>query len=124
MRGIRQFATLLLLLLISGAPAMACMLPGAQMTEQERACCRMMRGDCGHMQMSSGHDCCQKIPQTSGMNAIQWKAPSFHPIVVFALYMAKWEIAPSTLLFAGGVAHPDVSPPPESPPATNSILRV
>jgi hypothetical protein len=123
-RGVRQLATLLLLLFISGAPAMACMLPGAQMTEQERACCRMMQGDCGHMQMPSGRACCQKVPQTSNTNAIQWKAPAFHPVVVAALYVATWEMSPSTLLLAGDVAHPDVSPPPESPPATNSILRV
>lgn len=103
---------------------MACMLPGAQMSEQELACCRMMKGDCGHMQMPSGQDCCQKVPQTSYENAMQWKTPSFHPIVVFALYVATWDTSPSALLLTGAFAHPDAYPPPESPPPTISILRV
>lgn len=103
---------------------MACMLPDAQMTDQELACCRMMKGDCGHMQMSSGQDCCQKVPETSSMSAIQWKVPSFYPIAVVVLYVTAWNMSPSAILMTGGVAHPDASPPPESPPATISILRV
>lgn len=103
---------------------MACMLPGSQMTEQELACCRMMNGNCGHMQMSSGHDCCQKVPATSNENAIQSKTPSFHPIVVVALYVATWDVSPSALLLAGAVAHTGAHPPHESPPPTISILRI
>lgn len=124
MRGVRQLAALLVLLFISGAPAMACMLPGAQMTDQERACCRMMKGHCGHMQMSFGQDCCQKVPQTADMSVVQWKAASFHPIVFVALYVASWQMPSSAVLLAGAVAHPDASAPHESPPATISILRV
>ena len=122
-RGVRQLAALLLLLFISGAPAIACMLPGAQMTAAELACCRMMKGDCGHMQMSSG-DCCKKVPQTSEMSAVQWKVPAFHPIVLTSLCVATWGLSPSAVLLAGSVAHPGASPPPESPPPTISILRV
>jgi hypothetical protein len=103
---------------------MACILPGAQMTAEELACCRMMKGDCGHMQMSSGQDCCEKVPQTSEMSAVQWKVPSFHPIVVIALCVTAWDLSPSAVLLAGSVAHPYASPPPESPPPTISILRV
>lgn len=103
---------------------MACVLPGAQMTAGELACCRMMKGDCGHMQMSSGQDCCQKVPQTSEMNAVQWKVPSFHPIVVISLYVVAWALSPSAVLLTGSVAHPETAPPPESPPPTISILRI
>ena len=103
---------------------MACMLPDAQMSDQELACCRMMKGDCGQMQMSSGQDCCQKVPQSSNMTAVQWKVPSFHAIAVVALYVTAWSMSPSAMLLPGGVMHPDASPPPESPPSTISILRV
>ena len=102
---------------------MACMLPGIQMTAQERACCRMMQGDCGHMQMQAGNDCCQKVPQSTDMNAIGRTAPAIHPIMVVSLCLATWNMAPSRLLLAGGVAHPDASPP-KSPPAAISILRI
>jgi hypothetical protein len=73
--------------------------------------------------MPAGGDCCQKVTQTSDMSAIL-KAPAFHPIVVVSLYIATWEMPPSTLFVTGGIAHPDTSPPPESPPATISIFRV
>jgi len=61
---LRQLGVLTLLLMISLAPAMACMAPNAQMTTQERACCRMMKGDCGQMEMPASHGCCQKAPGT------------------------------------------------------------
>lgn len=122
-RIFRQLAAVFLLLFVSGAPVMACMLPGAQMTAEELACCRMMKGDCEHMQMSSG-DCCKKVPQTSEMSVAQWKVPTFHPAVVISLCIAAWDLSPSAVLLTGSVAHPEASPPPESPPPTISILRV
>jgi len=47
MRVIRQFGVLVLLLVSCLAPAMACMVPNAEMSTQERTCCRMMKNQCG-----------------------------------------------------------------------------
>jgi hypothetical protein len=51
MRLFRQFGVLVLLLVSCVAPAMACMVPNAEMSLQERACCRMMKNQCGQMAM-------------------------------------------------------------------------
>src|SRR2546430_2077671 len=40
-KALRQFGVLVLLLVSCLAPAMACMVPNAAMSTQERACCRM-----------------------------------------------------------------------------------
>lgn len=122
-RRLRQVVGVILLLLLAVAPAMACMLSGSAMSEQERACCRMMHNDCGHMQMSAGHDCCEKVPASSELQARPCDARSIHAVVFLAVYVATWEL-PGLRQGTEDVRRPDASPPPESPPASISILRV
>ena len=81
MRCLRQFGALLLLLVSCVAPAMACMAPAAQMTVEERACCRMMKSQCGQTEMPASHDCCKKTPGTLADNAFRTDTASFHPLV-------------------------------------------
>lgn len=50
-----KLGAILLLLVSFVAPAMACMAPDAEMTVEERACCRMMKNDCGQMEMPISH---------------------------------------------------------------------
>ena len=73
MRILRQFGVLVLLLVSCLAPAMACMVPNAQMSTQERACCRMMKNQCGQMGMPASHGCCQKTPPSVHDNALDTK---------------------------------------------------
>ncbi len=103
---------------------MACMLPGAQMTPKELACCRMMQHDCGHMQMPAGQDCCRTAPQVSNDNALASETSSPPPVAFFVCDAATRQISRLPILMASAVAHPGGSPPPESPPSTVSILRV
>jgi hypothetical protein len=56
MRILRQFGVLLLLVSCL-APAMACMVPNAEMSTQEPACCRMMKSQCGQVRSSSFSPC-------------------------------------------------------------------
>src|ERR1700704_3939985 len=51
------------LLVLLGVPAMACLMPNAQLTEQEKSCCRKMANECGSMGMHGDHSCCQKTRQ-------------------------------------------------------------
>jgi hypothetical protein len=62
MKALRQFSVLVLLLVSCVAPAMACMVPDAQMNPQDRACCRVMNSQCGQMEMPASHGCCHKTP--------------------------------------------------------------
>jgi hypothetical protein len=123
MRIFRQFGVLALLLVSCLAPAMACMVPNAQMNTEERACCRAMKNQCGQMGMPASHGCCQKTPPSVHDNVLDTKAVTLHPVAATIVWLAAFElvIPPSTII--GWVEHPDYSPP-KSPPATISILRI
>ena len=119
----RQFAVLVLLLVSCLAPAMACMVPNAQMSTQERACCRVMKSQCGQMEMPASHGCCDKTPPSVHDNALDTKTVTFHPVVASILWLVAFELVNPTSAVTGWVERPDYSPP-KSPPATISILRI
>src|SRR6202051_1640213 len=123
MHVLRQLGVLVLLLVSCLAPAMACMVPNAEMNAQERACCRMMKNQCGQMEMPASHGCCQKTPPTVHDNALDTKAVTFHPVVAPAIWLVAFELGKPTSADIGWVEHPDYSPP-KSPPSTISILRI
>ena len=122
MRIFRQFGVLVLLVSCL-APAMACMIPNAEMSAQERACCRMMKNQCGQMEMPASHGCCQKTPPSVHDDALNTKAVSFHPAVVPVIWLAASELANPAFAVTGWIEHPDYSPP-KSPPASIAVLRI
>ena len=123
MRALRQLGVMVLLLATSLAPAMACMAPAAQMTTEERACCRMMNYQCGQMQMSKSSGCCQKTPQSAFDNALATGPSVLHPVPVSVVWLSASELMNRVFTVAGWVEHTDYSPP-KSPPSTISILRI
>jgi len=124
MRSLRQFGVLVLLLVSCLAPAMACVVSNAEMNTEERACCRMMKNRCGQMDnMPGSHGCCQKAPPSVHDNALDTKAVTFHPVVAPVIWLAAFELVNPASAVAEWVERPDYSPP-ESRPATISILRI
>jgi hypothetical protein len=123
MRILRQFGVLILLLVTCLAPAMACMVPNAQMSVQERACCRTMRSQCGQAAMPASHGCCQKSPASLHDNALETKTAAFHPIVVSVVWLAAFELVNPTTTVTEWIDRPDYSPP-KSRPSNISILRI
>ena len=123
MRVLRQFGVLVLLLVTCLAPAMACMLPDAAMSTQERACCRMMKNQCGQMGMPASHGCCQKTPPSVHDNALDTKTIALHPDAVTTIWLVASELLHPTTAVAGWVEHAEYSPP-KSPPSAVSILRI
>jgi len=117
---VRQLAIVLLLIILPGLPAMACLIPGAEMTEAERECCKHMAQQCGSMNMPSSHSCCQKEVSrpTSMLGATfaQLIAPTLSGAVVGEL--------PQPHIVASEFSLFELRPPPESPPGTSSILRI
>ena len=99
------------------------MVPDAQMNTEERACCRMMKDQCGQMEMPASQGCYQKTPSGIHDNALDTKAMTFHPVVVSVVWVAAFELVNPASIVVGRVEHPDYSPP-KSPPATISILRI
>ncbi len=127
MKGLRQFGVLVLLVLTSWAPAMACMTSSAQMSAQmsaqQRACCRTMSNPCGQMQMSTSHGCCQKTLANLYEQALDTKTAESYPLVVLPLWLAASRLANPVAAITAWVERPDYSPP-KSQPSTISILRI
>jgi hypothetical protein len=122
-RALRQLGVLVLLLASCLTPAMACMIPGAQMTAEERACCRMMENQCEQMGMPASHGCCEKTPPNFYDNALDTKAVALHPVAIAVVWLASPELLNPASSVAGWVEHHDYSPP-KSPASTISILRI
>lgn len=123
MKGLRQFGVLALLLVTSLAPAMACVVPGAQMSAQDRACCRTMSNQCGQTEMPASHGCCQKAPASLYDRALGTKGVAFHPVAVHLIWLAASELVNPIAAVTAWVERPDYTPP-KSPPSTVSILRI
>ena len=123
MSALRQLGVLVLLLASCLSPAVACMSPTAQMTTEERACCRMMNYQCGQMQMSESSGCCQKTPPSAFDNALATRPLALHSASVSVAWLSASELMNRVSSVAGSVEHRDYSPP-HSPPSAISILRI
>jgi hypothetical protein len=123
MRAFRQLGALILLLVTCLAPAMACMVPGAEMSAQERSCCRAMNNHCGQMGMPASHGCCQKAPPSVHDNALTTRAVALSPVATTAMWLTAYKALPLPSMVVGWVGSPDYSPS-ESPPTAVSILRI
>ncbi len=124
MTFLRQFGAILLLLLCCVAPAMACMAPNAEMTFEERACCRMMKNDCGQMMdMPASHDCCKETPKTVGEAALKTDTVTVHPLMFAVLVAASFDLINPQDAIVGWVQSPEHSPP-KPPPSCIAVLRI
>ena len=122
MKPLRQFGAILLLLVSCVAPAMACMAPDAQMTIEERACCRMMKSQCGQMEMSTSNDCCKK-PLKSLQNVALKPDISFNPAALAAMDVSFLDKLIPESWSSGRIQRPEHSPP-TFPPSAIAILRI
>jgi hypothetical protein len=123
MTALSKFGVLVLLLVSCLAPAMACMTPDAQMAAEERACCRMMKNQCGQMEMPASHGCCQKAPLGVLSSALATTTVAFHPVAVTSVWLAASELLNPATVAAAWIERPEYSPP-KSPPSTVYILRI
>src|SRR6266702_1110095 len=92
MRILRQFGVLVLILASCLAPAMACMVPNAEMSTEERACCRMMQNQCGQMGMPASHGCCQKTPANVYDRALTTQTAAMQPVAVPVIWLSVSEL--------------------------------
>jgi len=122
-KPLRQFGAILLLLVSCVAPAMACMAPDAQMTIEERACCRMMKSQCGQMQMPTSQDCCKKAAKSVQVTALKTETVSLHPAAFVAIWAASFEVLIPQRTNYALLQRPEHSPP-KSPPSAITILRI
>jgi hypothetical protein len=123
MRQFGKLGVLLLLLVSYVAPAMACVFPDTNMTQQERACCLSMKNDCGQMQMPPSHGCCQKLPSSAHLQMVQVKPTDVHPITVAIVWLTAIRFLYPSLVPSEGMLR-TVRAEPESPPRSITVLRI
>ena len=120
MRAVRIFAVVLLLVLWGVLPALACLLPQRALTPSEMKCCAQMAGNCsGKMQTS--HSCCK--PAADAGSAMLTAANHVKPISM-ALLVTPFSADSSPLGVHSIIRDWQVHPPPESPPALTTVLRI
>src|SRR5207248_1122957 len=118
-----KLTAVLLVLLMAGAPLVACMLPGGATSAEELACCREMGSDCGSDQMPSSHSCCKTIAQSAQLALT--RTPFDLPHLLLISYL------PLPVISDLAVSHNAFAPfaasdhsPPEAPPSSLNILRI
>lgn len=118
-----HLGALLLLNIICLSPVMACMAPDAQMSAAERACCRIMKSECGQMQMPASHGCCEKTLPSITVVALDRKTVLFDPAGTdFVKWMAT-DLLGSKHVQSDFISDLNASPPRNSAP-TFSNLRI
>jgi hypothetical protein len=118
-----KLAVLVLVVSVWASPAVACMLPDADLTGEERECCKSMADDCGRMAMPASHSCCKVVVRQADAYLINSRFPNVHSVSSVTLFVSTIEHSlPPTLLQANTMF--DGHLPPASPPETISILRI
>ena len=123
MKAFREFGAFLILLIWAAVPAMVCATPGAQMTESERTCCKLMKMSCGSMDMPSSHGCCHKEIQADNTAALHARITIVqHPASLDTLSPSTAVVLP--VLQPAFLPRSSPTSPPQSPPPTISVLRI
>jgi hypothetical protein len=116
----RQLGAVVLLLVWSLVPAMACTLPETQMTPAERACCVEMQRNCSGMDMPASHPCCQKQVRTEQAALVQ-KGPHISQPEAVQIVPGMQMALPVSFMCE---QHSLNVSPPQSPPSAVTILRI
>lgn len=117
----RKFVCALVALIVLAPPLMACALPGVQMSDEEKACCRHMADRCGGPAMPASHSCCKKstATQTGAFEIKQSYSPALE--VAAAIPAVAPLPAPAVPVAATEI---NIFVFPESPPGQISVLRI
>jgi hypothetical protein len=118
-----NLGALLLLNIICLSPVLACMAPNAQMSAAERACCHIMKNECGQMKMPASHGCCQKTLPGITMVVVDKKAALFHPADTDFVKLMATDLLDQQRWQSEVLSVPGASPPGNFAP-TISNLRI
>jgi hypothetical protein len=116
-----NLGALLLLNILCLSPVMACMAPDAQMSAAERACCHIMKNECGQMKMPVSHGCCQKILPGVTMVAVDKKAAFLHPADADFVKLMATDLFDQQRLPSDVNLDASASPPENAAPAISNL---
>lgn len=121
MRSLRAIPLALVLAAWAAGTAAACLLPGAQLSEEEKACCREMAPQCGE-KMQASHSCCAKSANDD-QSSLASRSPGLHPelgVALLASHEGSWSLS-GALIPSGAFTSPS---PPGLAAGANTILRI
>ena len=122
MTGLRKFGALIVVLAYILSPALACTASDMPMARAERACCQMMKGQCGPRQMPASDSCCHEIQENFYDRALQTKTVALHQAAAGVVWPPPRQLAIPAGSAYGWVLHREFTS--KSPPSTFSILRI
>jgi len=118
-----KLAVLAMAVSLWASPLMACMLPDADLTVEERECCKNMADDCGQMAMPASHSCCKIVTRQADSYVVNSRFPVVHSVSSVTGFVVPVQApGPADLLHPNAVF--EGHSPPTSPPTTISILRL
>src|ERR1051326_1199017 len=123
MKAVAKLGIFTLVMVLGGAPLMACMLPSNNMTAQEKSCCRRMAHRCGDHTMPSSHSCCKTVSspeQVAVARAPYSQTRQVHFVYLVQPTTAFGDMPHRVALHSSAPGHS----PPESPPSSSDILRI
>jgi hypothetical protein len=123
MKTITKIGILALMVMVGGAPVMACMLPSNVMTAQEKSCCRRMAHRCGDHTMPSSHSCCKTVgspEQVAVARSSFTQTPQLDFVYVMQPTVAFGDMMHRAVVRSSVPGHS----PPESPLSFPNILRI
>lgn len=106
------------MVLLLGVPAVACIVPGPETSEQE--CCKAMADRCGETGMDSGHPCRARILHDDD----QFVQTGQRRIDALSLALLAFDSETASLPAAQSLPPDLPTAPPESPPHSIAVLRI
>lgn len=119
----RSILVSLLAMVLFGGPLLACTVPGAQLSPDEKECCKQMGGAC-HQNGSRSHSCCESVVQPQRdllpSSTFFFSGPT---LVVSAVQLpAELPLGEQSGPFAGLLSH--AYSPPDEAVGTAAPLRI
>jgi hypothetical protein len=120
-----KLASTFLLAWLFASPAMACLLPIAQLSQEEKACCRGMAGMCGEMGKNSSHSCCVKAKANNPSYVVAKASSTLTPqfsVIPFSCTASRRIVPAATP--PGSTPGENGSPPSHSPPNLPDLIAI
>ena len=121
MRYLRAITVGVMLIAWAAGAVAACLLPGSQLSEEEKACCREMAPSCGE-KMQASHSCCTKSVRQEGSLLVSRHDGPNPDLIAARLALAEGSMSPLAAAVPIGLLAGH-SPPGPAPGAT-TILRI
>ena len=114
-----QFVSITLSIIVFALPISACFTSVAEMSAEQRECCKKMAGRCEMSAMPSSHSCCQHPAAREAAVASKGQKHDCR----LGIDMLRQSASPLPRVIARGIATSFESPPEESPQLA-TVLRI